>query len=65
MADKVGELRKLLRDGWTLESIDTDDDSVVTTLRQGAHARRLRLYRTDAEAILLDLPRAGVGRVRR
>ena len=54
MAEKVETLRRLLREGYTVEDVASDHGALEAHLRRGASRVVLRLLPSEADALLRD-----------
>lgn len=54
MAEKIETLRKLLREGYHVEVVESDDEAVEATLLRGRQRVVLRFRGREARALLLD-----------
>ena len=63
MQDKLATVRRLVREGYELEDIETMDGRIDATFRLAGRRTVVRLFRSDAEKILF--PTFGPMRVRR
>lgn len=54
MAEKVEKLRRLLREGYEIDAVESDATTLQATLRRGSERIVLRFLPSEAEAILLD-----------
>jgi hypothetical protein len=57
MGDTTARLQRLLRDGYRIESIDSDDEAIVATLRRGQEFIVLQFDRAEAAALFFLEPR--------
>lgn len=54
MAEKVETLRKLLREGYLVEDVASDSGTLETRLRKGANVVVVRMFPSEADALLRD-----------
>lgn len=54
MADKVERLRRLMRDGYLVDEVESEGGFMEATLRKGRLVVVLRLDAWDAKELLLD-----------
>ncbi|HWH08671.1 MAG TPA: hypothetical protein VNX21_05685 [Candidatus Thermoplasmatota archaeon] len=54
MAEKVETLRRLLREGYEVEDVASDHGAVEARLRRGPSRVTLRLFPSEADALLRD-----------
>lgn len=52
MDDKVTRLRKLLRDGWNIVHMDSEEGYLEATLQRGAQVLRMRFGAAEAARII-------------
>lgn len=63
MQDKLATLRRLMREGYELEDIESEEGRIDATFRRAGRRTTVRLFRSDAERLLF--PATGFLRVRR
>lgn len=52
MATKLDQVRKLLRDGYELDDVESDRDHMTARFRRGASTILVRFLPSEAEALL-------------
>lgn len=56
MGDTTARLRRLLRDGYAIEAIDSDEEAIVATLRRGQEFVVLQFGRDEAAELFFLEP---------
>jgi hypothetical protein len=58
MGEKTARLQKLLRQGYEIEAIDSDEEAIIATLRLGNRIEVLYIGREEAAALFFLEPAA-------
>lgn len=65
MQDKVATVRRLMREGYELEDIESEGRCIQATFRLAGQRRTVRLFPSDAERLLFPPGFAAFVRIRR